>query len=81
MADSTPKANYRWTVNGTEWPGQSQVFIIENIQYNDSGFYNCTASNDITGRSEHAVYTLEVKGKVKESNIWPTAIRVRFDLN
>ena len=74
LTDSTPTANYIWTVNGTEWPEQSQVFIIERIQYKDSGSYNCTASNDFTGRSEQAVHTLEVTGKVKEANTWPTAI-------
>ncbi|XP_062321604.1 carcinoembryonic antigen-related cell adhesion molecule 5-like isoform X2 [Osmerus eperlanus] len=74
LTDSTPTANYSWTVNGTERPGQ--VFTIEKIQYEDSGTYKCTASNDITGLSKHAVHTLEVKaeGSLTESGLSGGAI-------
>ncbi|XP_067317300.1 carcinoembryonic antigen-related cell adhesion molecule 5-like [Anolis sagrei] len=50
-ADSNPPANYTWHY------GDGKVFQGSNLEpfnltLDDTGFYNCTASNDQTGRSE-----------------------------
>ncbi|XP_067317346.1 carcinoembryonic antigen-related cell adhesion molecule 5-like isoform X2 [Anolis sagrei] len=58
-ADSNPLANYTWHY------GEGKVFQGSNLTpfnltLDDTGYYNCTASNDQTGRSETRAQKIEV---------------------
>ncbi|XP_040923790.2 carcinoembryonic antigen-related cell adhesion molecule 6-like, partial [Betta splendens] len=57
-AESSPPADYTWTLNGKEMLNNSAVFIKHVTQCSDSGKYVCQARNQLTGRTslrEHSV--------------------------
>lgn len=60
-ADCRPTCNYMWS--GPNVPsGTTNVLILENIQQNHTGVFNCTATNKI-GRMISSNVNLNVKCK------------------
>ncbi|XP_076593562.1 cell adhesion molecule CEACAM5-like, partial [Chaetodon auriga] len=58
-AESTPSAQFTWTLNGAEIHNSS-VFTKDNAELSDSGNYTCQAMNNVTGRAPSAVHGLSV---------------------
>ncbi|XP_027142545.1 carcinoembryonic antigen-related cell adhesion molecule 5 isoform X1 [Larimichthys crocea] len=58
-AESTPAANYTWTLNGTEIH-KSAVFTKVITKLSDSGKYTCEARNIITEKTSSAEHGLTV---------------------
>ncbi|XP_053289456.1 carcinoembryonic antigen-related cell adhesion molecule 5 isoform X2 [Pleuronectes platessa] len=62
-AESTPSATYTWSLNTTDIFSHSAEFTKPVTEFSDGGSYNCTATNNVTGRSLTAVHALSVTVK------------------
>ncbi|XP_074539386.1 carcinoembryonic antigen-related cell adhesion molecule 1 [Halichoeres trimaculatus] len=58
-AESDPSSSYTWSLNEKEIH-HSAVYSKTEAEALDSGIYNCTAENNITGRTSSAVHKLTV---------------------
>ncbi|XP_058252397.1 carcinoembryonic antigen-related cell adhesion molecule 20-like [Hemibagrus wyckioides] len=58
--DSEPIPIVRWTVNGVPSTNPS-LYVTENSNPGDSGDYNCTCSNPVTGITASAVHYIAVR--------------------
>lgn len=61
-ADSVPPATVAWTVKGMP-AGNMPLYVTENSKPSNSGDYNCTCRNDVTGITTFAVQVVTVRGK------------------
>ncbi|XP_073703568.1 cell adhesion molecule CEACAM6-like [Garra rufa] len=63
-ANSEPAASFSWKFNGTDTNVTTDTFIIEQTNFTDSGDYECTAWNNVTGRkaSEKHALIVQVSG-------------------
>ncbi|CAB1450655.1 unnamed protein product [Pleuronectes platessa] len=62
-AESTPSATYTWSLNTTDILSDSAEFTKPVTEFSDGGSYNCTATNNVTGRRSTAVHALSVTVK------------------
>ncbi|XP_077061632.1 cell adhesion molecule CEACAM5-like [Siphateles boraxobius] len=60
-ANSEPSASFSWTFNGTNTSVTTDTFTIEETDLTHSGDYECTASNNVTKRSDARRHALLVK--------------------
>ncbi|XP_053350050.1 carcinoembryonic antigen-related cell adhesion molecule 1-like [Clarias gariepinus] len=68
--DSFPPATVIWTVKGMS-AGNDSLFVKENSSPSDSGDYNCTCWNNVTGITASAVKAVTVK--IASSRLAPGA--------
>ncbi|XP_067259884.1 carcinoembryonic antigen-related cell adhesion molecule 6-like isoform X2 [Chanodichthys erythropterus] len=60
-ANSVPSASFRWMFNGTDTGVTRDTYTIEKTDFTHSGYYDCTAWNNITNRSATQRHALLVK--------------------
>ncbi|XP_067259907.1 carcinoembryonic antigen-related cell adhesion molecule 6-like [Chanodichthys erythropterus] len=60
-ANSVPSASFRWMFNGTDTGVTRDTYTIEKTDFTHSGYYDCTAWNNITNRSASQRHPLLVK--------------------
>ncbi|XP_067259931.1 carcinoembryonic antigen-related cell adhesion molecule 16-like [Chanodichthys erythropterus] len=60
-ANSVPSASFRWMFNGTDTGVTTDTYTIDKTDFTHSGYYDCTAWNNVTNRSASQRHPLLVK--------------------
>ncbi|KAG1947813.1 carcinoembryonic antigen-related cell adhesion molecule 20-like [Pimephales promelas] len=60
-ANSKPFASFSWRFNGTDTNVTTDTFTIAETDFTHSGDYECTASNNVTKRSNSQSHALQVE--------------------
>ncbi|KAK2903194.1 hypothetical protein Q8A67_007907 [Cirrhinus molitorella] len=60
-ANSEPAASFSWKFNGTDTNVTTDTFTIDQTDFTDSGDYECTAWNNVTGRNASQKHALLVQ--------------------
>ncbi|KAM9034724.1 cell adhesion molecule CEACAM5-like [Sarcophilus harrisii] len=67
--ESYPPAQYRWQVNGTMNSAFSNIYVIKNATWEDSGKYICQAKNNVTNLSVSKSITVKVVERTTKPNL------------
>ncbi|XP_062321615.1 carcinoembryonic antigen-related cell adhesion molecule 5-like isoform X1 [Osmerus eperlanus] len=70
---SVPPAKLTWLFKGVETGVHENVYVIDESSHSDSGDYTCTASNDLTGRTQSLTHTLTIGDRPSSPALSPGA--------
>ncbi|XP_051017979.1 carcinoembryonic antigen-related cell adhesion molecule 1-like [Acomys russatus] len=68
QAESHPKAQYSWTINGKPWNSKEEVFIHK-TSVSNNGLYACLVSNPATGRNNSTVKEITIVEELPKPHI------------